>query len=150
MRRVLGGVVLALVVTACGGAGSTPPTPPASTPPAPLDNGLQGATASNILALWKPSYRHGQRSLAFVKFSLGGIWSGSDGCNAFNGRYTLGEGGALTASSGPTTLIGCENWPGPTWVGEASRAAVEGNRLLLFDQTGKRLGVMVRSVPKAG
>jgi hypothetical protein len=97
---------------------------------------------------WKPAGPGGQKSLAFVHFNPGRIWSGSDGCNSANGSWTLGAGGQLSATLGPSTLIGCENWAGPSWVGQAARAAIEGPKLILFDQSGKQLGVMVREGSK--
>lgn len=146
MRRVLGGLLFAALAAACSSSGSTSASPPTSAPPAPLPSGALAATSADILGLWKPTGPHGNSSPAFVLFSAD-RWSGSDGCNPFNGQYTLTGDGRLTASSGPTTLIGCLNWKGPTWVSEASRIAISGgNKLVLYDKSGKRLGEMVRSV----
>jgi len=121
------------------------PSSATSAPPAALPAGLTAATSATLQGFWKPTGSRGQSSSAYVLFSSNGtIWSGSDGCNAFNGHYSLGADGVLTASSGPSTLIGCENWQGPTWVGLASRVAIEGKKLVLFDKGGQRLGAMAK------
>src|SRR5689334_16712870 len=103
MRRALCGLALALVVTACSSSGSTPIEHSGPPEPAPLQSGIPAATSSNILGMWKPSGPHGQTKLGFVKFNANGTWAGSDGCNAVNGDYELGESGAITATSGPST-----------------------------------------------
>jgi heat shock protein HslJ len=43
-----------------------------------------------------------------LQFSADGSVSGSDGCNRFGGAYTVGSGGQLTITLGPSTLIACE------------------------------------------
>jgi len=148
VRRVLGGLMVALLAAACSSSGSTPvpaPRSPTSASPAALPAGLTAATSATLQGFWKPTGSHGQSSSAYVLFSSNGsVWSGSDGCNAFNGHYSLGAHGALTASSGASTLIGCDNWQGPMWVSLARRVAISGTKLVLFDKSGQQLGAMVK------
>jgi hypothetical protein len=83
-------------------------------------------------------------------FNPGGSWSGSDGCNAVNGKYTLGAGGQMSATSGPSTLIGCDNWAGPGWVSQSGRVAISGPKLVFYDHGGNRLGAMVKAGATSG
>jgi heat shock protein HslJ len=43
-----------------------------------------------------------------LQFAADGSVSGSDGCNRFGGAYTVGAGGQMTITLGPSTLIACE------------------------------------------
>jgi hypothetical protein len=110
--------------------------------PAPLPHGVRPASAADALGRWVPGRRG---SLAYVRFDVGGHYAGSDGCNGAGGRYLLGAGGLVIATSGLSTLIGCENSPLPGWVTAAGRLGIRGGQLVFVDPQGKVLGAARRS-----
>jgi hypothetical protein len=110
--------------------------------PAAMPGGTRPATRADLLHRW---VRTGHpTSSAFVRFDGDGSYSGSDGCNGQGGRYVLGPGGIVLATSGPSTLIGCENSPLPAWVGQAGRLGLRQGRLVFVDRQGKVLGTATR------
>jgi hypothetical protein len=57
----------------------------------------------------------------------------------------VAEDGWFVATSGPSTLIGCEGAPIPGIVGAAYRAGFDGKTLVLLDQAGAELGRLTRA-----
>lgn len=111
--------------------------------PAQLPQGVRPASAMDVQRTWKPL---GSRpSHAFLTFGAEGRYHGSDGCNGVGGAYVLGREGVVLATSGPMTLIGCENSPLPSWVAQAGRLGLRDGRLLFVSPTGKVLGEAVRA-----
>ncbi|WP_158228335.1 META domain-containing protein [Pseudonocardia sp. MH-G8] len=80
---------------------------------------------------------------AFVTLAADGRWTGSDGCNNTKGTWRSGPEGELTATSGPSTMIGCENVPIASWLTDATRAGFDGDTLVLRDATGAETGRLV-------
>ncbi|MGN6475135.1 MAG: hypothetical protein ACTHK4_16000 [Mycobacteriales bacterium] len=114
--------------------------------PHSLAAGLSAATSNDVLGRWKAAGRRVSKSEGFVAFESGGRWKGSDGCNAWGGRYEVGPYGELISVSGPTTLIGClVGSPAPGWVGQAGRVALVHGDLVLFDRSGRQLGTLIRT-----
>lgn len=150
------GVMTLTGVTACGSSSSSSPAPGRSTPasasptsstgePAPLPANLVAATSGTLVGRWVPSpVRSYQGTGPFVSFTAGGAWTGSDGCNGQGGTWTVGAGGAFHATSGPTTLIGCEGEPVGAWMVGAQRAGFSGSTLVLLDGSGATLGRLVK------
>jgi hypothetical protein len=81
---------------------------------------------------------------AFVEFVGDGTWTGSDGCNGGSGGWVIADGGEFVASSGPSTLIGCDGAPVPAWVATARLVGLEGSALVLLDRAGAELGRLTR------
>ncbi len=149
--------VLALTgVAACGSSSPSSPVPapssaasasPTSRPgqPAPLPSNLVAATSATLVGRWVPSpVRTYQGTGPFVSFTANGAWTGSDGCNGQGGTWTVGSGGAFHATSGPSTLIGCEGEPVGAWMVGAQRAGFSGSTLILLDASGATLGRLVK------
>jgi len=109
-------------------------------PAAPLPAGLTPATRDSLAGRWVAADGVKRPNEASLDLKTDGTWSGSDGCNGSRGRWVAGAGGTLLATSGPTTLIACGNFSGPSWLSEARRAAIDGDHLILFDSAGKELG----------
>ncbi|MFF0343388.1 META domain-containing protein [Kribbella sp. NPDC004875] len=74
-----------------------------------------------------------------------GTWTGSDGCNALQGTYTIGQRGAFTATSGPQHMIGCDNVPHTGVLQAAKRVAVDGDTLQFFATDGHQLASYARA-----
>lgn len=111
---------------------------------APMPEGVVPATSEALLGKWVPVAYQVQTD-PHVQFLSDGTWEGSDGCNGAQGRWAIGESADFLASSGPSTLIGCEGAPVPSWVAQAARAGVDGEWLLLFDQDGSETGRLERA-----
>ncbi|MET8911543.1 hypothetical protein [Micromonospora sp. NPDC004551] len=126
----------------------TPEVRRALAPADPLPAGLTPADRAALLGRWVPVVarrsgpavpggdRRGGPTPAYVELRDGGAWRGSDGCNGQGGRWTAGAAGALLATAGPSTLIGCENVPVAGWLSTAARAGLDGDVLVLVDARG--------------
>lgn len=136
--------------------GATPTTPPdlwhtysdepaitearraAAAAAARLPAAAKAPTGTELQRRWQPV--KGNRGKPFVTFGDDGRWSGSDGCNAENGRFLLGRDGRLLGTHGPSTLIGCDNSELGRWVATASRVGLVDGMLAFYDSAAKELG----------
>lgn len=100
---------------------------------------LEPASAAKLHGAWIPVDAPDAID-PHVEFSESGDWTGSDGCNGSRGRWTIEGGGELLTTSGPHTLIGCDNVPVPDWVSSARLAGFDGDELVLLDVSGAELG----------
>jgi hypothetical protein len=160
------GVAAAIVLVLAAGCGADRSgvadpavgvVPGASTPAAPLQAGLRPADAASLLGRWVPDesagppprVREGHAPLrprrAFVELSPGGRWAGSDGCNGVGGRWIAGADGALFATAGPQTLIGCLDLRVDHWLTGSRQAGFDGDVLVLLDAAGHELGRLRRA-----
>jgi heat shock protein HslJ len=121
----------------------TPETTKAFRTPSALATGLTAATAEALLGTWVP-VAYAVKTNPHVTFTADGRWTGSDGCNDGGGRFAVGGGGMLLSTAGPSTLIGCEGAPVPTWVAQATSAGFDKDWLLLFDLDGNEIGRLDR------
>lgn len=123
----------------------TPEVRRALAPAAALPAGLTPASRAALLGRWVPagSGRPGPAP-AYVELRDDGGWRGSDGCNGQGGRWVAGAQGALLATAGPSTLIGCANVPVASWLSAASRAGLEDDVLVLVDARGTETGRLRR------
>jgi heat shock protein HslJ len=114
-------------------------------PAAPLPAGLAPATRDALAGRWVPAGDTKRRpEPAFLQLLSSGEWLGSDGCNGRGGRWTIGQAGAILATSGISTLMACDNAPIAGWLGDARRAGLDGAQLVLLDESGKELGRLTR------
>jgi len=109
--------------------------------PAPLP--IEATAVHSLDGRWIPSDAVPGYD-AFVDFD-GDTWTSSDGCNGMNGRFLVGDDGLFLATSGGSTLIGCDNSRGPEWVQGAARAGMVSDNLTLYDRSGKQLGYFTRA-----
>lgn len=111
--------------------------------PLPLRSGLRPATHDRLLGSWLavvPSSRPSELAPPGLTLEDSGDYIGSDGCNSSSGRWAVGDGGAIVATWGPTTLIGCDNVDARAWLATAAWAAFDGDVLVLVDRAGKETG----------
>lgn len=122
----------------------TPEIESALAEPAPLPAAVRPAVMDDLLGRWAPDNAEYSGD-AFLQFASDGMWSSSDGCNHTVGRFAVADDGRLLATSGMTTLIGCDNWPGATWPWSNGRVGVVDGGLAFVDVDGTMLGAAVRS-----
>lgn len=80
------------------------------------------------------------RSPYAVRFLADGTWTGSDGCNAIGGTYTIDPVGTFNATAGPQTLIGCANVPNSEVLTQATKIVLTADLLRFLDTNGRILG----------
>lgn len=81
----------------------------------------------------------------FVAFVDDGTWTASDGCNRVQGTYELGDLGALTTTSGPSTLMACDGAQLPLAVTMADYVQVSGDVLTIASSADSTITTLVRS-----
>ncbi|MBB4763455.1 META domain-containing protein [Amorphoplanes digitatis] len=114
-------------------------------PPAALPPHLTPADRRELPGRWVP-VRGGSKALEQPNLEIGadGRWLGSDGCNGSGGGWVAGPAGTLLATSGVSTLVGCDNVPVGDWLSSARRAGFDGAMLVLLDRNAKELGRLHR------
>jgi hypothetical protein len=113
-----------------------------SAPAAALPVTLTPAEADRLVGRWVPA---SGPERAYVEFGADGEWRGSDGCNRQAGRWIAGPGGALLATTGFSTLIGCDSAPVGAWLSSSWRAGLDGETLVLLDFRGGEAGRLRRA-----
>jgi hypothetical protein len=112
-------------------------------PAVELPASLPPAARAGLTGRWVPV---GDRAPeVYVELGADGHWNGSDGCNGTSGRWVVGPAGALLATSGPTTLVGCAGVPVGSWLGNTRRAGLDGDVLVLLDAQGSEIGRLRRA-----
>ena len=113
--------------------------------PVTLPAGLVPA-AIDVLAggrWFPPDPPSGNPDGSWASFAEDGTWQGTDGCNGSGGIYTLDD-GAVRATSGPSTLIGCDGVPVSSWVAQARALGLTSDGLLvLLDSAGTEIGRLI-------
>lgn len=85
----------------------------------------------------------------FIDFADDGSWTASDGCNRVQGTWELGEEGALTTTSGPSTLMACDGAQLPLAVAQANFVQVVGDSLTIHSSSESTTTQLVRSTDPA-
>lgn len=113
--------------------------------PAALPARLTPADRRELAGRWVP-VRGGSKASeqSYVEFRADGRWSGSDGCNGSGGGWVVGPAGTLLATTGISTLVGCDNVPVGGWLSSARLAGFDGAMLVLVDQDARELGRLHR------
>ncbi len=106
--------------------------------PPNLPDDVDPAGASDLIGRWELP----KREKVYVEFDDDGTYKGSDGCNGSGGRWAARE-GALIATSGPQTQIGCDNVDALPY--EARAAGIDEGALVLHDATGDEVRRLVRA-----
>lgn len=104
---------------------------------------IEAVPIKSIVGRWLPADFDGPTD-PYLEFHSDGTYTGSDGCNGASGRWVAGESGAFLATSGPSTLIGCEGSNEAHSVGQASLVGMVGDELTLYDANGSKLAALVR------
>jgi hypothetical protein len=107
-----------------------------------LPAGLTPADETDLLGRWVPT--PAAPNDPYLEVTSDGGWSGSDGCNGGEGRWSVPHPGVLVATGGPMTLAWCEGSGAPTSFGQARAAGFDGDELVLIDHRGDEIGRLVR------
>ncbi|MFG1923131.1 META domain-containing protein [Cryptosporangium sp. NPDC048952] len=102
---------------------------------------LTPVESTAIVGRWAPATPAGK---AFVEFTNDGTWTGSDGCNAHGGRWAATP-TSMLATTGMSTLIGCDGPPVARWLSHTAIAGLDDDALVLLDATGAELTRLTRS-----
>jgi heat shock protein HslJ len=148
--------VAAVAVVGFGLAGSN--NKPAQSPvaggqtPSATTAAPEPPTAQSVSGRWRPVQMAELKSLKASRpddpvlvFRPDGTWGGSDGCNALQGTYSIGQRGEFTATVGPQRLIGCDNVPHTAVLHAAKRIAVDAGTLQFFGADGRELARYARA-----
>lgn len=86
----------------------------------------------------------------FLDFASDGTWTGSDGCNSSSGRWLMDGTGAVLATSGPSTLVGCAGMADlGAALTQAAHIGILDGTLLLLDQDGSTILSLVPEKPSS-
>jgi heat shock protein HslJ len=112
---------------------------------AALPQSLEGRYWKAVELVGKPAPAQDARREAHLIFASAGSVSGSDGCNRMSGTYEL-KGDAIKFGQMMGTLMACPNTGDVDRLfrealASASRLSVVGDRLELFDASGKRVAL---------
>ncbi len=118
-------------------------------PAAPLPSGLRRAMRTELVGSWvsalpRPSSGLSHHTTPGVRLKADGTYSGTDGCNGSTGRWNASNDGSVIATSGMSTLIGCDNVNVDQWLASAAWAAFDGAVLVLVDAQGAETGRLRR------
>ena len=80
-----------------------------------------------------------------VELRADGSYQGSDGCNASMGRWVSGPDGAVLATSGAMTLVGCHNLYVTGYLVDAHAAGFVDGVLVLVADDGTETGRLRRA-----
>lgn len=112
-----------------------------------LPTHLEPATPERLLGRWLPADGSGAGApeQPSAEFRADGSWGGTDGCNGQGGRWVADDGGALLATQGAQTAVGCRDMVGVGgWVTAAVVAGFDGEVLVLIGADGTETGRLVR------
>jgi len=129
--RVLG--LVAALGTALLVAGCSAPSPA----PTPHPGELVGT--------WTLEETFDSPEQPFIAFVQDNTWTASDGCNRVQGTWELADGGAITTTSGPQTLMYCEGAQLPLAVTMADRVEVDGDTLVIHSSHDSTTTELVRT-----
>src|SRR5680860_193963 len=137
LASVIGSCLLGLGALALLAACATGTSPGSS----PSPTGSTG-TSANIAGTWLVNPAEALPTEPFLTIVDDGSWVASDGCNVVRGTWELAADGTLTTTAGPSTLIGCEGKPLPTYFSNATSVAVDGDTLVLQDAEGETIALV--------
>jgi len=149
--RVVGCLTAALIATACTASPTTTATTSSTAPgttighhtASSLPPGLLPATRSELLGRWVPAKLPKDERVAssYVFLSADGSWSGVDRCNNFEGKWDVGQQGAIDAVLSYISAVGCSTGVNfELWLTEATHAGFYGSTVVLVDAKGHVTG----------
>ena len=144
---LIGLIVVCAALNGCGEPtpGRTPGTGGAS--PARPSAGADLLEQQELSGRWVPVVSRSDRwhETPYVQFAQDGTWRGTDGCNGLSGRWSVDSDGGFEASSGPSTLIGCDNVNLGRWLTQTQTVQLDVDVLVLRDAKGSEIGRLQRS-----
>jgi hypothetical protein len=117
----------------------------------PLPSSLAPATRAALVGSWVSALpRPSSSGLSHdvtpeITLHADGTYTGTDGCNGTSGRWNADDSGALVVTSGPSTLVGCDNVAVGQWLAAATAAGFDGKVLVLVGKDGAETGRLTRA-----
>jgi heat shock protein HslJ len=105
--------------------------------------------AAALVGTWTVDQTFDGPEQPFVSFADDGTWTASDGCNRVQGTWELGDAGALTTTSGPSTLMACDGAQLPLAVSLATFVQVSGDTLTISSSKDSTVTTLVKSTDPA-
>ena len=145
---------IAVVGFGLAGSGNKPSQPPVAggQTPAATTAAPEPATAQSVSGTWRPVQMVGLKALKasrpddpMLVLRPDGTWGGSDGCNALQGTFAIGQRGEFSATVGPQRLVGCDNVPHTGVLQAAKRVSADGDTLQFFGADGRELAKYARA-----
>lgn len=101
--------------------------------------------AGDLVGTWTIDATFDSPEQPYIAFAEDGTWSASDGCNRVQGTWELGDLGALTTTSGPSTLMACDGAQLPLAVAQADYVVVDGDTLTIASTAESTTTTLVRT-----
>ena len=131
-------IVLALAATASiavlAGCASTP-----------ADSGARSVDAADLVGTWTIDESFDSPEQPFIDFVDDNTWTASDGCNRMQGTWKLGDEGAITTTSGASTLMYCGGAQLPLAISMAEKVSIDGDELTILSSHDSTTTVLIRS-----
>jgi len=112
---------------------------------AQADDTRTAVDGSELAGTWVINDTFESPEQPFIDFADDGTWTASDGCNRVKGTWTLGDGGALTTTAGPSTLMACDGAQLPLAVAQADYVQLNGDALTIYSSSESTKTDLVRS-----
>lgn len=114
----------------------------ASTPAEPDSRSVD---AADLVGTWTLDETFDSPEQPYIDFVDDNTWTASDGCNRVQGTWELAADGAITTTSGPSTLMYCGGAQLPLAAAQAERVSIDGDTLTISSTRDSTTTVLVRS-----
>ncbi len=131
---------LPLLLAGCVGAG----LPSSGSGAAPKGTVHPGS----LVGVWTLAEKFGTSEQPFIAFVQDNTWSASDGCNRVRGTWKVASDGALTTTSGPSTLMSCEGAQLPLTLAQATHVKVAGDKITIMSLRNATATTLVRTTDR--
>ena len=146
-------VVVAVGFSVSGGGPAASPEPAASTPAPATSAGAAAVTTPQMLSgTWRPVKLDGFATLKTARpddptltFAPDGTWTGSDGCNAISGTFSIGQRGEFSSQANGQRLIECQNVPHTGALAAAKRVSSDQTTLHFYASDGREVAIYARA-----
>jgi heat shock protein HslJ len=147
-------LIAAVGFSVSGGGPAASPEPAASTPAPATSAGAAApmTTAQTLSGTWRPLKLDGFATLKAARpddptltFDPDGTWTGSDGCNAISGTFSIGQRGEFSSEANGQRLIECQNVPHTGVLAVAKRVSSDQTTLHFYAGDGREVAIYARA-----
>jgi len=146
-------LVAAIGFSLSGGGPAASPEPAASAAPATSAGAVAAVTTPQMLSgTWRPVRLDGFATLKTARpddptltFAPDGTWTGSDGCNAISGTFSIGQRGEFSSQANGQRLIECQNVPHTGVLAVAKRVDSTQTTLRFYAADGREVATYARA-----
>ena len=108
-------------------------------------SGTRTVDAADLVGTWTIDESFDSPEQPFIDFVDDNTWTASDGCNRMQGTWELGDEGAITTTSGASTLMYCGGAQLPLAISMAEKVSIEGDELTIFSSHDSTTTVLIRA-----